>query len=200
MIKVFYIERTDRAKFWLRRFAKGPCTATPGQYSYHNAMTLIGEGPDKKVIGDKHDHNDPRWPTTCACGYIFNEKDDWQLFHRTIYKRTDTGEEMTREEAPVGACYNAHWAAEDKEDGFMIGPDGLCLVVKTPGGDWYIDSRAGNCAMPNDNNHKCWVRHGNVLDGTLHVDKQGITCAAGAGSIAIGSYHGFLHAGFLTDT
>jgi hypothetical protein len=47
--------------------------------------------------------------------------------------------------------------------------------------------------------HKCWVRHGDPKTGTVHVDKNGVTCGAGAGSIASGSYHGFLHNGFLTD-
>ena len=35
--------------------------------------------------------------------------------------------------------------------------------------------------------------------GNVHVDKSGDTCAAGAGSILIGGYHGFLHNGYLTD-
>ena len=36
-----------------------------------------------------------------------------------------------------------------------------------------------------------------VTDGTLHVDKNGVTCAAGAGSIALPNLHGFLHNGHL---
>jgi len=47
--------------------------------------------------------------------------------------------------------------------------------------------------------HRCWVRHGRPEDGTLHVDKNGVTCAAGAGSIVAGNFHGFLHGGFLTS-
>jgi hypothetical protein len=31
--------------------------------------------------------------------------------------------------------------------------------------------------------------------GRLHVDKNGNTCAAGAGSIITGKWHGFLHNG-----
>lgn len=50
----------------------------------------------------------------------------------------------------------------------------------------YVDARP----------HKCWVRHGEPPD--LHVDKAGVTCNAGAGSILSGDYHGFLHNGFLT--
>jgi hypothetical protein len=67
----------------------------------------------------------------------------------------------------------------------------------TPGGEWIIDSRASNCTMPEDTEHRCWVRHGEAPD--FHVDKNGKTCNAGAGSIKCGSYHGFLQNGFLTD-
>lgn len=47
--------------------------------------------------------------------------------------------------------------------------------------------------------HKCWIRHGDPRTSNVHVDKNGVTCGAGAGSIISGSYHGFLHNGFLTD-
>jgi hypothetical protein len=77
--------------------------------------------------------------------------------------------------------------------------DHRSLIVKCPDGhEWMIDSRASNCAMPNDNTHHCWVRHGRPEDGTLHVDKSGNTCAAGAGSIETPKWHGFLHNGHLT--
>ncbi len=82
----------------------------------------------------------------------------------------------------------------------MVGADGRSLVVILPGKrPWCIDSRANNCTKKDDKVHRCWVRHGNPEDGTLHVDKNGNTCSAGAGSIAVPGYHGFLHHGFLTD-
>jgi hypothetical protein len=40
------------------------------------------------------------------------------------------------------------------------------------------------------------VKHGTAPN--LHVDKAGLTCQAGAGSILCGNYHGFLHNGELT--
>lgn len=45
--------------------------------------------------------------------------------------------------------------------------------------------------------HFCWVRHGTPPHEKVHVDKSGVTCGAGAGSIATGSWHGFLHNGEL---
>lgn len=78
------------------------------------------------------------------------------------------------------------------------GPDGRVLIVILPDGHpWTIDSRANNCTLPNDDKHWCWVRTGRPEDGTLDVGKGGLTCAAGAGSIATSRYHGFLRNGVL---
>lgn len=75
--------------------------------------------------------------------------------------------------------------------------DGPHLCVMTPGGRWNIDSRASNCGLPYDLEHRCWVRHGEPPNVT--VDKNGLTCTAGGGSIQAGPYHGFLRDGSLTD-
>jgi hypothetical protein len=74
--------------------------------------------------------------------------------------------------------------------------DGPALWVMTPGGSWCVDSRASNCTQPYDYAHRCWIRHGEPP--SITVDKNGLTCQAGAGSIAVGSYHGFLRNGQLT--
>jgi hypothetical protein len=50
--------------------------------------------------------------------------------------------------------------------------------------------------MRDDTVHRCWVRHGTVGD-KLTVDKAGNTCAAGAGSIQMAAWHGFLQQGVL---
>ena len=70
-------------------------------------------------------------------------------------------------------------------------------MCKLPNGrEWDIDSRCSNCTLPDDRIHRCWVRHGEPPN--IHVDKNGHTCSAGAGSILAGDYHGFLHNGELT--
>ena len=203
MFKVFLIEPTDQARYFLRRYSSRngapPCPSNPGKYSYHDTMVRIEDGPDSRVISDDHSHSDPRWPTQCDCGYIYQDSDQWQLFHRTIYKHHTTGELMTIEDAPVGACWNAWWEI-DRGISYRTnqGADGRSLVVKTPGGEWNIDSRASNCTKPDDNVHRCWVRHGSPeIEGSLTVDKNGNTCAAGAGSISLPRWHGFLRNGFL---
>ena len=64
---------------------------------------------------------------------------------------------------------------------------------------WDIMGRANNCGSKDNGTHRCWVLVGDPEHPeTLHVSKGGETCAAGAGSIAAGDYHGFLQHGKLT--
>ncbi len=211
--KVFFIEPTDRERQWLRRYSyPRRCSAKPDTGCH--AMFELGEGdvlytPDGYIDATKRKpkppKDDPRWPMACQdCGMPFEPADEFQLFTRQIYVRPDTGFRCTTEEAPIGACWDAWWISERRKDGptgcgYMIGDDHRSLVVRCPDGhDWHVDARASNCTMKEENTHHCWVRHGQPEDGTLHVDKAGHTCAAGAGSIDTGKWHGFLHGGELT--
>lgn len=132
-------------------------------------------------------------------GMIEPRVDDWEGgIGRPRYRRLDTGEEL-RGELPIGALY----VAKDEPAGrwsYPKGSDGLsvwCVVPEKRGiHHWCIDSRASNCTMKTDDQHRCWVRHG-TFGGTIHVDKSGLTCAAGAGSILTDGWHGFLHNGEL---
>lgn len=192
--KCFLLTETDRMYVHLRRFCfdNDKCPV----HGYHNARTLVGDAPKVKNV----DHNavdiptpprdDSRWPTFCDCGYKFLSTDEWQLFIRQQYIDKETGKLTSWERAEIGAMRYIDWIQD------MVGPDGRTLEVKTPGGDWIIDSMATNCTMKNDRIHRCWVRHG--IPPMITVDKNGNTCAAGAGSIQIRDYHGFLTNGFLT--
>jgi hypothetical protein len=113
-----------------------------------------------------------------------------------------TGEEVPGRDLPVGALWDCNKAADGDETKrrylYPAGPDGLSVACRLPdGSDWHIDGRASNCTMRDDKEHRCWVRHGTIGE-KLHVDKEGHTCAAGGGSIAVPRYHGFLHNGELT--
>lgn len=144
-----------------------------------------------------------------------------------LYRRIDTGEILTWRDAPVGAIARALWLEEPEPRWVqgMTGRDGKAYVVKTPGGDWYIDSRAGNCDSPCKNcgqpyvnhtkegnqcydyvdakPHTCWCRNGEPP--VLTVGKNCVTCSAGGGSILFSdsngrpTYHGFLQNGYLTN-
>lgn len=201
-VKCFFVEPTERAKRFLRRFvlSGGDRAKCPGKFGSHNASTYIDEiqskfdaveecwerTPDPQIPRD-----DPRWPVKCeACDYRFTAADEWQHFHEQIYVDKETGREHTlRDDAP-GMMWDAFWMGP-----WWRGPDGRCLVVVCPNGrHWMIDSQASNCTQKDDTGpdaHRCWTRTG--TPPLLQVGKQfGKTCGAGGGSIQAGDYHGFL--------
>lgn len=119
-----------------------------------------------------------------------------------------TGERRKYGTLPFGACYVANMDPKTKviRPSRYVGADGLSIVCVTPRtapaddrdkGSWHIDSRASNCTLKTDNVHRCWVRHGTVGE-KLHVDKAGVTCNAGGGSIQCAGWHGYLKLGVLS--
>ncbi|ODS99807.1 MAG: hypothetical protein ABS52_19550 [Gemmatimonadetes bacterium SCN 70-22] len=232
-IPVFWLERTDLQRLWLRRY-RSDCPAQVPTKGYCNAMAVKYDAIDGSLAfhGDVNgagwearpdgtsDHwasvhaDDPLWPDRCErCGRAFHPTEDVkQLFAHPLYRGAPDGKLYTLYDAPVGAMWDAHRMTDA-----WRGPDGICLMVKTPGGDWLVDGQASNCTRPQEvsvpppegregtgwyrfeRSHYCWVRHGDPRQpATLHVDKNGNTCQAGAGSIVIGGWHGFLHHGHLT--
>lgn len=202
--KCFLLEPIREVRRSLRRYSSSEQNKCLGGHGYHNAQQAIDNLPaiyrieDNRVyLANRFDvsdfKGDTRWPTACAaCGYAFTDDDCWQVFIEEIYKRSDNGALTTLRDAPVGAMWFADWMGK-----CWRGPDGRSLMVRLPyGHDWCVDSRASNCGKPNDNEHKCWVRHGTAPNIT--VDKNGLTCSAGAGSIDTGKWHGFLRNGELT--
>lgn len=217
-VRCFWLSLTNRAQVGLRRYEAVdgvPCPLMPGKSSYHQALVILGDErimcyPDRESIPEGHRNHyyempngefgvpaffwppidDTRWPTACVCGRVFGPEVGYQRWHEALYRRADNGELLTTRDAPDGAMWDAHWLP-------WKGPDGRSLVVKCPGGgEWCIDSRASNCTLPGDMEHRCWIRHGEPP--LITVDKEGLTCAAGAGSIQAGSYHGFLRDGVFT--
>lgn len=143
------------------------------------------------------DGSDP--PTeklTCVCNECGQQFEGSRHSWNAIEWDTEDGE------LHVG---DMHWADCLKEkDGkcyYWDNCSGKHLVVRVPDGDnphghpWNIDGRANNCTMKDERSHRCWVRHGEPPN--VHVDKNGHTCAAGAGSILTDKWHGFLHNGEL---
>lgn len=211
-VQCFLLEPTDYARRWLRRYAGGkhgesppPC---PVLGYMHDGRISLARRVRVRLAKDGTyaippmrlpSHSDRRWPKVCACGYRFRACDTWQVFSQRMYRRSDTGAEVALTDAPPGAIWRAEWYED-----VWPGPDGRSYVCETPGGNWFIDGPASNCTRPDDwklpagdpGRHHCWIRHGDPPHFT--VDKNGRTCAAGAGSIQSGKYHGFLQNGVLT--
>ncbi len=183
------LEPIERARLSLRRYRSGSEGGTeaqrtcPGPMGYHDATAPIDEVDDvrddvgnwKLPSGDLWPHDDPRWPTACGCGYQFVTGDAWQLFVDHLWRRLDTGEIVALRDASVGAMWYADWLP-------WRGPDGRCLCVKTPGGDWVVDGPATN-----SDRVPAWTRTGVPPDVTVD------------GSIGAGTYHGWLRGGFLVE-
>jgi hypothetical protein len=180
-----------------------------GHAGYHDGTTLIADligdfdviPTGSSLFGEKESFSADRWPTKCNhCGAPVpaNEvltqvgQEGFLVNHQVFVKRLY--------DSPSGDVEpgDLHWLKwhDAGECPYWDNCDGLHLNARVPNGDhWDITSRASNCTMKNDRQHRCWVLHGRPEDGTVHVDKAGVTCQAGAGSIQTGSWHGFLHNG-----
>jgi hypothetical protein len=196
-IRCFFLDETDFYQVSLRRYLwdlpEGQC--------HHDGEIMLGieHHAEHPTSGDRGvAHDDPRWPLKCdACGFVFNGVGEWQVNYNMLLQIRGTQERTTFHDAKPGAMWYADWMIHALTKGTRYqGPDGHCLVVRTPGGDWMIDGRANNCGLPNDDEHKCWTRAGDVPNITVSK-VYGPTCSAGAGSIVAGSYHGFLRNGIL---
>ncbi len=214
-IKCFFLEETNQVALYLRRYVSASDAKCPGPYGFHNADVRIQdadaiwaamrEGRERASLDLRPEvipHDDPRWPSQCSCGYVFQEADQWQLSQDLLYRRTDTGEIMPLRDVPPGGMWYSDWMLCPGSDRWR-GPDGHSLTVRVPASyhtgrtDWPIDGRANNCTRPDDTVHKCWVRHG--VPPEITVDKAGDTCAAGGGSILVPGYHGMLQGGYLRE-
>lgn len=135
--------------------------------------------------------------------YAGGTKIKWPLYRNMV-----TGQIVRSNELPIGALFELDRSNKENLNAWPPAAphDGLAICCVTAGNTdatrrhWYIENRASNCTLPQDNDHRCWVRHGTVGQ-KIHVDKNGKTCGAGAGSIFMGpdnSWHGFLQNGKLT--
>jgi hypothetical protein len=201
--KVFFLSDTSMVRRYLRRYSTRRTEKACACGSYCDAMNCIGDFmlpadangrmPVVRAVQSPSDYvGNENWPTFAPCGYMFDPEDEWQVFERLLYLRPDNSL-VTWEDALPGAVRNCWWMPKGRRD-----DEGRFLEVKLPTGHtWNPQARASNCTMPDDHTHRCWVQHGRPEDGTLHVDKVGLTCAAGAGSIVVPGWHGFLHNGEL---
>ena len=158
-------------RIWLRVYWDGKCNTG----SYHNAIKFVMDmkacvefGPHRKKISDYSE-----WPIRYSdCQEIVPETANKQVFSERLYN-TQSGK------PEPGDLYFTTWLPENYYWDNHKGP--MLMAVCPSGDEWNIDSRASNCGLPDDRLHRCWVRHGEPP--LLTVDKNGLTCNAGAGSI-----------------
>jgi hypothetical protein len=230
--RVFWCEPSGRIRRYLRCYqstdgmrrgvgerADDPALKDPKVCAgYCNAMRVLDEVDEEwtehegvthkyRKGYDAKDWPFDAFPTTCErCGREM-EKPERQVFvdEIMVVKTGErAGQTFVRRELPVGAMFNIDYYNDIPD---WCGRDGLALNVVTPGGEWHVDSRANNCTLPDDHEHRCWVRSGDPRTGYVHVDKDSKvqrTCQAGGGSIWINKdgprdWHGFLHRGYLID-
>ncbi len=202
-IVCFWLEPTNRVGRHLRRHIghrerppeERQCSVA--EHGHHQAWVRIEDAdavwgePDETAGGRKslknHDvadfMGDKRWPMACPCGYKFRDDDEWQVVTDLIYRRADTGEEMTLRDAPPGALWDAWWLRGSRIGGTEYGgPDGRVITLKTPAGAWVVDG------PPIDQPAQKWTRTGEPPKITVRP------------SIRIGSpvrYYAFLTHGVL---
>jgi hypothetical protein len=216
---VFFVEPTDRAYIYLRRYSHGPETVC-SVGNYHNKSVFVEERPAKLSPSEDFPGRafcvspeleefafSSLWPTNCDCGYKFGLDDEFQVNAERIYEsKQRPGEKFTLRDDTPGMMWDAWWYSDHYK-----GRDGMSLVAVCPDGkSWMIDSRCSNCTMPDDDTHDCWCRHGEPP--LITVDKNPepgeTTCQAGAGSIQtykyidgkqLPSWHGFLRNGIFVE-
>lgn len=218
-LQLAWLHRLGRERRFLIRTSEAD-TCTDGTWCRASAWagdglsTLASSDLEGDATGVWPRVGEARWPTACeTCHRPFRSEEPWRYDRRRLYSYKGPYGHLlvTLRNAPPGSIYDAQWL-----HGFSWGegPDGRALHAICPNGyPWHLDGEASNCTRPQQvpvpgipntfrfvRTHYCWVRHGDPRrPATLHVDKQGETCAAGAGSILAGSYHGFLHHGGFTQ-
>jgi hypothetical protein len=190
-IECFFLEPTKTMEESLRRYYTGEPKCT--KFYYHNTEVILGrvpapEGQENGMGRQSHPnypHDHPKWPRRCECGYVYREEDEWQHNLTVLYRAMSGPHEgtlFTLRNAPVGAMWDAGWMGKAHQ-----GPDGRCLMVKTPGGDWCIDGKSSN---------------GNGWTRTGELPKITVKPSIGIGRNEKGGgwkYHGFLTDGFLVE-
>jgi hypothetical protein len=186
----------------LRRYWGEDCPNAGGHgvRGFHNAMARLRdvlqppEGSLNVSGGSPADHPESAWPTRCEhCGAAAPASATRQVFQARLYDSPSGVPE------PGDMFLLPCWSKLD---------DGRCwtwdncpgehLYVVLPNRQtWDVDSRASNCTRKTDRLHRCWPRTGEPP--LVTVAKQGDTCSAGAGSILMSSWHGFLRGGRLVS-
>ncbi len=151
------------------------------EWDYHNAEAVGGESSEPAETFWQDDprrlampsHDDARWPSRCACGYVFTEDDSWQLTYKRWWN-TDSGypEPGDLFWRPDGGLSRDRQKGDETPHLYAICPDGRA---------WDIDGGSSN--------GNGWTRTG---------EPPTITCSPSIWTNMPHGYHGFLQNGEWT--
>ena len=187
--KMFMTEPTEFCQRSLRRHFNSNGKPLPDPKHYHDAEVVIdaqflapGGDHGRGTLGEEY-RNDPRWPKSCACGYVFTPDDHFQLNESRLWKGAPDGKLHLLRANPPGATWAADWFPEEGPNGNYTGPDGKVWCVMLPGGmEWIIYGYASGSPKSK------WHVEGTVPNITVSP------------SIAqIGVYHGFVSGGVISN-
>lgn len=184
-----------------------PNTYGTGRPGCHNAYTFLRDVPELsawKAFGNREDYPAEQWPTQCKhCGAPVPSPE--QLVKQVGWTGIQMNHQVSSSRlynSPSGEPENGDMFESTWHDAcdcpYWDNCNGIHLQVILPNGvHWDVMSRASNCTLKEERTHRCWVIQGSYKDGTITVDKNGHTCSAGAGSIDVPGWHGFLRDGNL---
>lgn len=194
-VTCFMLEATGRSIQWLRRWGheQAVLNGRPHTHQAHVEIARV-DGIDHVSGEVSWSRDDPRWPKACACGYVFTPDDSWLVDYWHEMRRSDGGDPICVQDAPVGAMWWAPWLGDRRWGEFFASTEhaarggGPHLIVKTPAGDWDIDSKAKN-----GTNGSGWTRTGTP---PLVTARPSIGFQRDDGSFL---YHAYLTNGILKD-
>lgn len=137
----------------------------------HDASVVIDDrlflNADDSTIPDEDVMKDPRWPSHCPCGYMFQLGDEWQDNHFRLWSGAPDGKEYALRDKllPPGAC--------------RVDEDGL-IFVRLPDGEDFCPNLT-------------WSKERWTVSGV----PPHLTVSPSIN--AVGTYHGYISAGVLSD-
>lgn len=185
--RMYLIQESGFAQRSLRRFWKTlPGIQDPNHF-HDKTIVIDPQFADADPNGRCSDSagpyaNDPRWPKTCDCGYVFLPDDHWQVNEERLWKGCPDGKLYLLRDHPPGATWICDWFPKEGPNGQWTGPDGNVWAVMMPAGmEWIIYSHASR------SNQK-WAVTGTppLIEVSPSIHQ-------------IGYYHGFIKGGVISD-
>jgi hypothetical protein len=186
-VPLFVAEPTGTCRLSLRRFR---FRETSGAH-FHDVSVVIGEDAPaslrddgtRVVTGDRVPHGDPRWPTSCACGELFTDSDEWQCAEQDWFEgggcRFAWG--IGSWDGPPGAMIRATWRDSEPDNGcpayIVFLPNGSYWCTRDraaregsqPGPQWTVTGTAPDItvtpSIDDRNPERPW--HGWIRNGLL---------------------------------